>query len=127
MSIESISTDKAPLAAGPYSQAIKVNDMIFTAGLIPVDPKTGKIPEEIEDQTKQVMENVMAVLAACGAKNKNIVKTTIYLTDMKTFSTVNGIYSIYLEQPYPVRSCIEAKSLPKGVKIMVDAIAYIGK
>lgn len=127
MPIESISTDKAPLAAGPYSQAIKVNDMIFTAGLIPVDPKTGKIPDEIEDQTKQVMENVMAVLAACGAKNKNIVKTTIYLTDMKTFSTVNGIYSIYLEQPYPVRSCIEAKSLPKGVKIMVDAVAYIGK
>jgi 2-iminobutanoate/2-iminopropanoate deaminase len=127
MPIESISTDKAPLAAGPYSQAMKVNDMIFTAGLIPVDPKTGKIPEEIEDQTKQVMENVMAVLSACGAKNKNIIKTTIYLTDMKTFSTVNGIYSIYLEQPYPVRSCIEAKSLPKGVKIMVDAIAYIGK
>jgi len=127
MPIESISTDKAPLAAGPYSQAIRINDMIFTAGLIPVNPKTGKIPESIDDQTKQVMENVIAVLEAAGAKSKNIVKTTIYLTDMKTFSTVNGLYSLYLEQPYPVRSCIEAKSLPKGVNIMVDAIAYIGK
>ncbi len=127
MPIESISTDKAPLAAGPYSQAIKVDNVIFTAGMIPVDPNTGKIPETIEDQTKQVMENMMRVLEAAGAKSADIVKTTIYLTDMQTFSTVNCTYSTYLEKPYPARSCIESSNLPKGVKIMIDAIAYVEK
>lgn len=123
--IRQIVTDRAPLAAGPYSQAIVAGDVVYTAGMIPVDPETGRILEAIEDQAKQVLDNVCAVLEAAGTDGRHIVRTTIYLTDMGTFSAVNGVYAMYFSPPYPARSCIEVSNLPKCVRIMIDATAVI--
>lgn len=126
MANEAVSTENAPAALGPYSQAIKAGGFVFTAGMVPIDPKTGKMPDSIEDQTKQVIENVTAVLKASGAEPKDIVRTTVYLTDMGTFDVVNGIYSMIVDKPYPSRVCIQVSKIPKGAKIMVDAVAYCG-
>lgn len=123
MPLENIVTDKAPAAAGPYSQGIKANGFIFTSGQIPVDSNTGAIPATMEEQTRKVMGNLVAVLAAAGAQPKDVLKVTIYLTDMKMFGTMNLIYAEYFDKPYPSRSCVGVTSLPKGVQIMVDAVA----
>ena len=126
MANEAVSTENAPAALGPYSQAIKAGGFVFPAGMVPIDPKTGKMPDSIEDQTKQVIENVTAVLKASGAEPKDIVRTTVYLTDIGTFDVVNGIYSMIVDKPYPSRVCIQVSKISKGAKIMVDAVAYCG-
>ena len=118
-----ISTDKAPGAIGPYSQGIDLGDIIFFSGQIPLNPQTGEMPEGIEAQTKQALDNVKGLLESQNLDFSHVVKTTVSLDDMKDFNTVNSIYAQYFVEPYPARSAIEVGSLPKGALIEVEIIA----
>jgi len=121
-----VSTDKAPKAIGPYSQAIKVGDMVYTSGQIAIDPKTNQFLDKgIEEQTRQVLDNLKAVLLASGSSLDDVVKTTIYLTSIDDFSKVNEIYATYFSSNKPARSTVCVAKLPKGAKIEIDAIAEI--
>lgn len=118
-----ISTDKAPAAIGPYSQAIEVNGMVFTSGQIPVNPATGEIAATVEEQAEQALKNVAAVLAAAGTGMENVIKTTVFIKEMNDFAKINEIYAKYFTGAYPARSCVEVARLPKDVLIEVEAIA----
>lgn len=123
--INKIYTEKAPKAIGPYSQAIMVNNVIFTSGQIPVDPVTNEVSgNDIASQAEQVMKNLSAVLAAGGATFDNVVKTTCFIADMEDFAEFNKVYAKYITSA-PARSCVAVKGLPKGVLVEVEAIAYI--
>ena len=123
--INKIHTDKAPAAIGPYSQAVMVNNVIYTSGQIAIDPATGKVDAEgITAQTEQVMKNLSEVLNAAGASFDNVVKTTCFLADMADFAEFNRVYSLYITSS-PARSCVAVKELPKGVLVEVEAIAYL--
>lgn len=124
---ERILTDKAPGAIGPYSQGMKVGDLIFFSGQIPLDPKTGEMPAGIEAQTKQSLENVKGLLESQGLSFADVVKTTVYLDSMDDFGTMNDIYATYFVEPYPARSAVEVAKLPKGALVEVAVIAYTGK
>ncbi len=118
-----IHTDRAPAAVGPYSQAIKINGMVFTSGQIALDPATGDIVgTDIKTQTHQVMKNLMEVLKAAGTEQKNTVKTTCFLSNMDDFAAFNEIYAQYFTEA-PARSCVAVKALPKNVLCEVEAIA----
>ena len=123
-----IKTSNAPDPVGPYNQAIKAGNFIYCSGQIAIDPVSNKITclGNIEKETTQVLKNLFAVLNAGGAKAEDVIKTTIYLTDLKNFKTVNDIYSdfINVENP-PARACVEVSSLPKGVLIEIDCIAFL--
>lgn len=120
-----ISTEKAPAAIGPYSQAIQLNEILFISGQIPINPSTGNVEEEtIEGQSRQVMENLGAILEEAGTSFGNVVKTTCFLADMKDFAAFNGVYEKYFINR-PARSCVAAKELPKGVLCEVEVIAGI--
>lgn len=121
--MKQISTTAAPAAIGPYSQAIEVNGMIYASGQIPVNPETGEIPEGIEAQAEQSLTNVKNLLEAAGTSISNVVKTTVFMADMADFATVNGIYAKYFSEPYPARSAVAVKTLPKNVLIEVEVIA----
>jgi 2-iminobutanoate/2-iminopropanoate deaminase len=123
--MKEIKTNKAPEAIGPYSQAVITNNMVFTSGQIPVNPLTGEILTGIENQAKQVFENLKNLLEASGAGIENVVKTTVFIKDMQDFPKVNAIYETYFTKPYPARSCVEVSRLPKDVLIEVEAIAKI--
>ncbi len=123
--MKEIKTNKAPQAIGPYSQAVVVNNMVFTSGQIPVNPQTGEIPEEIEAQAKQVFENLKNLLKDAGSGIDKAIKTTVFIKNMDDFATVNKIYGEYFTEPYPARSCVEVSRLPKGVLIEVEVIAEI--
>ena len=124
MKKEVISTSKAPAAVGPYSQAIKVDNFIFTSGQIPFDPETNElVGEDIESQTRQVFKNVTAVLEAAGATLDDVVKTTMFIQNMDDFNTVNEIYGEFFTENPPARSAVEAARLPKDVLIEVEVIA----
>ena len=117
MSIKVISTDRAPKAIGPYSQAIQVGNMVYTSGQIPLKPESGElVTESIEAQTRQVLDNLKAVLEGAGIKLENVVKTTVFIKDMGDFAVINRIYGEYFSVPYPARSCVEVAKLPKGCK-----------
>lgn len=119
-----IVTDKAPAALGPYSQAIMVGDMLFASGQVPINPATGElVGDTIELQAKQVFENLREVLAEGGMGFGNVVKTTVFLTDLANFATVNEIYAEYFTEPYPARSCVQIAALPKGSLLEVELIA----
>lgn len=118
-----ISTDKAPAAIGPYSQAIEVNNMIYTSGVIPVNPATGEIPEGIEAQATQAISNLAALLEESGTSTDNVVKTTVFIKEMDDFAKVNAVYAQYFTNSYPARSCVEVARLPKDVLIEIEAIA----
>ena len=118
-------TDKAPGAIGPYSQGINVGDMFFFSGQIPVNPLTGDMPEGIEAQAKQSLDNVKALLESQGMDFSNVIKTTVFLADMNDFATMNGIYATYFVEPYPARSAVEVANLPKGGKVEIEAIATL--
>ena len=119
-----ISTDKAPAAIGPYSQAIEVNGTIFTSGVIPIVPATGEIVEGgIEEQADQAIGNLVALLEAAGTNAKNVIKTTVFIKNMDDFGKVNAIYSKYFVDECPARSCVEVARLPKDVLIEIEAIA----
>ena len=119
-----IKTDKAPAAIGPYSQAVEVNGMVYTSGVIPVDPATGEIAgSTAADQAEQVFSNLKNLIEASGTTMENIVKTVVFLKDMEDFAAVNGVYAKYFPQPYPARSCVGVARLPKDVMLEVEAIA----
>jgi len=120
-----VSTDQAPAAIGPYSQAVKINGMIFVSGQIAIDPATGSIADgDVQAQTRQVLNNVKAVLEAAGSSLDKVAKTTVYITDMDNFSKVNEIYAeFFIAQP-PARACVEVSRLPKDVSVEIEAIAF---
>lgn len=120
-----VRTDDAPAPVGPYSQAIRLNDLVFASGQIPLDPRTGKIVQgEIEDETRQVLSNLKAVLEASGASLASVVKATVYLTDMSLFPRVNAIYAeAFDSDPAPARATVEVSALPLGAHVEIDAIA----
>lgn len=118
-----ISTDKAPAAIGPYSQAIEVNGMVYTSGVIPVNPATGEIPEGVEAQAEQAIGNLAQLLQAAGTSTENVVKTTVFIKEMNDFGKINEIYAKYFTGTYPARSCVEVARLPKDVLIEIEAVA----
>ena len=117
-----ISTDKAPGAIGPYSQAIEVNGMVFTSGVIPVNPATGVIPEGVEAQATQAFTNLTNLVEASGAAMSQVVKTTVFIKEMNDFGKINEISAKFFKEPYPSRSCVEVARLPKDVLLEVEAI-----
>ena len=119
-----ISTEKAPAAIGPYSQAIEIGGMLFASGQIPVDPATGEVPEGITAQAEQSCKNVGAILAEAGLGYENVVKTTCFLSDMADFAEFNKVYEKYFVSK-PARSCVAVKALPKNVLCEVEVIAEI--
>lgn len=123
--MKKIHTDKAPAAVGPYSQAIQVNNMVFTSGQIALDPTTGNIVgDDIVSQAHQVMKNLYQVLDAAGTNQKNVVKTTCFLKDMNDFAAFNEVYAEYFTEK-PARSCVAVKTLPKDVLCEVEVIALL--
>ena len=118
-----ISTDKAPAAIGPYSQAIEVNGMVYTSGIIPVDPATGNIPEGSVAQAEQAFTNLKNLLEAAGTDISQVVKTTVFIKEMNDFGAINEVYAKYFTEPYPSRSCVEVARLPKDVMLEIEAIA----
>ncbi len=121
-----IATDKAPAALGPYSQAIQAGGLLFASGQVPIVPATGELAgADIETQAKQVFDNLREVLAAAGTDFGKVVKTTVFLTDLANFATVNEIYAGYFTAPYPARSCVQIAALPKGALLEVELIAEI--
>ncbi|MBQ7586853.1 MAG: RidA family protein [Lachnospiraceae bacterium] len=119
-----ISTDKAPAAIGPYSQAVKAGDIIYTSGMIPVVPQTGEIVEGVEAQARQVLTNVRSLLEASGSSMDKVIKTTVFIKDMNDFAKINAIYAEFFEEgSYPARSCVEVARLPKDVLMEMEAIA----
>ncbi|MCR5030228.1 MAG: RidA family protein [Selenomonadaceae bacterium] len=119
-----ISTTNAPKAIGPYSQAIEAGGFIFVSGQIPLIPATGEIVEgSVEVQTARVLENLKAILDAAGSSLENVVKTTVYITNMDDFAKVNGIYGQYFQENPPARVCVEVSKLPKGALVEIDVIA----
>ena len=120
-----VSTESAPKAIGPYSQAIKAGGMLFCSGQIPLDPATGQMvgASDVKAQAKRVMENLKAVLAAGGASFASVVKTTIYLADLADFAAVNEIYGAYFEKDPPARATVQVAALPRGALVEIDAIA----
>lgn len=120
-----IKTNKAPLAIGPYSQAIITNNMVFTSGQIPVNPVNGEIPAGIEAQANQVFSNLKNLLEASGTGIDKVVKTTVFIKNMEDFPALNKIYESYFTAPYPARSCVEVSKLPKDVLLEIEAIAEI--
>ena len=124
--LKKISTEKAPAAIGPYSQAIVCGNMVFTSGQIGIDPACGEITgKDVREQTEQVMQNLCAVLAEAGTSMENVIKTTCFLADIADFAAFNEIYGKYLTEK-PARSCVAAKALPKGALVEVEVIAKIG-
>jgi 2-iminobutanoate/2-iminopropanoate deaminase len=119
-----IATTDAPAAIGPYSQAVRAGGLVFLSGQIPLDPATGKLVEgDIAEQTRRVMENLRAVLAAAGCGFADVVRTTIYLVDLAHFTAVNEAYGAYFEAPYPSRATVQVAALPRGAQVEIDAIA----
>lgn len=122
-----LKTDKAPAAIGPYSQGLKLGNLVITSGQIPVDPVTGTFSDNIEVQARQSLMNVKAVVEAAGYEVRDIVKTTVFVKDMNDFGKVNAIYQKFFEEfnaPFPARSCVEVARLPKDVGVEIEAIAY---
>ena len=119
-----ISTDKAPAAIGPYSQAIEENGIVYTSGVIPINPATGElVTGAAEVQAEQALSNLSALLEAAGTSMSNVVKTVVFIKNMDDFGKINEVYAKYFEAPYPARSCVEVARLPKDVAIEIEAIA----
>ena len=122
MKREIIATEKAPGAVGPYVQAQKLGDRLITSGQLPLDPATGAFPEGVEAQTRQSLENVKAIVEAAGFQMTDVVKTTVFISDMDDFGKVNAVYAEYFSEPYPARSCVEVARLPKDALVEIEAI-----
>ena len=123
---EIIATDKAPAAIGPYSQAVKVGNLLFTSGMIPIDPATNTLVEGgIEVQAERALQNVKALLEASGSSMDKVVKTVVFIKNMDDFAKVNEIYAKYFTDNYPARSCVEVARLPKDVLIEIEAVAEV--
>ena len=119
-----ISTPKAPAAIGPYSQAIRVGNLIYTSGQIPINPATGQFVEGgIKEQTRQSLTNVKAILEEAGTSMANVVKTTVFMADMADFADMNAVYAEFFAEPFPARSAVAVKTLPKGALVEIEVIA----
>ena len=119
-----ISTKKAPAAIGPYSQAIQVGNLIYTSGQIPIDPATGAFVEGgIKEQTRQSLTNVKAILEEAGLSMSNVVKTTVFMADMGNFAEMNAVYAEFFTEPYPARSAVAVKTLPKDALVEIEVVA----
>ena len=127
---KTIATENAPAAIGPYVQGVDLGSMIITSGQIPVDPKTGSVPEDVSAQARQSLNNVKAIVEAAGLTVGDIVKTTVFVKDLNDFATVNATYEAFFTEhnaTFPARSCVEVARLPKDVKIEIEAIAVRGR
>ena len=119
-----ISTTKAPVAIGPYSQAIQVENFVYASGQIPIDPATGVLVEGgIKEQTRQSLLNVQAILKEVGLTMGNVVKTTVFIADMNDFADMNAVYAEFFSEPYPARSAVAVKTLPKGALVEIEVVA----
>ena len=122
--MNAISTKKAPAAIGPYSQAIRVGNIVYTSGQIPLDPATGAFVEGgIKEQTRQALTNIKAILEEAGTSMNNVVKTTVLMADIGEFAAMNEVYAEFFSQPYPARAAYQVAALPKAAKIEIEAIA----
>ena len=122
--MKAISTNNAPAAIGPYSQAIEVNGFVYASGQLPIDPATGVFPEGgIKEQTAQSIKNAQMILEAAGTDLKHVVKTTVYLANMSDFAAMNEVYSQFFSEPFPARSAVAVKTLPKGALVEIECIA----
>lgn len=131
MFLQRIESNKAPKAIGPYSPGVKLGDFVYLSGQIPVNPVSGEMPETIEEQTAQVMQNIEGLLSELGLELRHIVKTTVFVTDLGEFNQMNAVYASYFDEryPYPARSCVQVAALPKGAKVeieclVLDTLAY---
>jgi 2-iminobutanoate/2-iminopropanoate deaminase len=121
-----ISTSKAPAAIGPYSQAIQVGSLVYTSGQIPIDPATGMFVEGgIKEQTRQSLLNVKEILEEAGLTMKDVVKTTVFMADMNDFADMNAVYAEFFSEPYPARSAVAVKTLPKGALVEIEVVAGV--
>ena len=121
-----ISTAKAPAAIGPYSQAIQVGNLVYTSGQLPIDPATGNFPEGgIKEQTRQTLKNIQAILQGGGLSMASVVKTTVFMADMADFADMNTVYAEFFSEPYPARSAVAVKTLPKGALVEIEVVAEI--
>jgi len=128
MSKEIVSTDKAPGAIGPYSQAIKAGGMVFCSGQIPIDPNTGNfVSDMVAEQTEQVLKNLSEVLRAAGSGLDQVVKTTVFLADMNDFAEMNEVYSRFFSENKPARATVQAARLPRDARVEIECIALAGK
>ena len=119
-----IQTNLAPAAIGPYSQAIRIGDFLYTSGQIALDPESGMfLSGEIEEETEQTLKNISAILQADGLNLENVIKTTVYLSDLSDFARMNQVYEKFFSKNKPARACVQVAALPKGAKIEIDAIA----
>jgi 2-iminobutanoate/2-iminopropanoate deaminase len=123
--LDAVVTGAAPAAIGPYSQAVRVGDLLFVSGQIPLDPTTGELAAGIEEQTRRVLTNLGAILTAAGADYADVVKTTVYLVDLTDFAAVNAIYASYFQATPPARATVQVAALPKGALVEIDAIAHV--
>lgn len=122
--MKAINTKNAPAAIGPYSQAIEVNGFVYTSGQLPIDPTTGEFAgSDVKSQAEQSLKNVKAILEEAGLTMKNVVKTTVFLADMADFAAMNEVYSTYFSEPYPARSAVAVKTLPKGALVEIECVA----
>ncbi|MGB8952798.1 MAG: RidA family protein [Candidatus Aminicenantales bacterium] len=123
-----IKTEKAPKAIGPYSQGIAANNFVFASGQISLDPQTGELVSGgIEDQTRQVLKNISAVLQAAGSSLDHVVKATVFLQDMNDFASMNTVYAEFFKPPFPARAAVQVARLPKDVKVEIEVIAVLGQ
>ena len=123
---EIISTENAPGAIGPYSQAVKTNGMVFCSGQIPIDVATGEfVSTDVAEQTEQVLKNLSAVLEAAGTSLNNVVKTTVFLADMNDFAAMNDVYAKYFSENKPARATVQAAGLPRGARVEIECIAVV--
>lgn len=118
-----IKTNKAPAALGPYSQALINGNMVFISGQIPVNPADGSIPDTIEAQTEQSISNIKNILAECELDISNVIKTSVFLSDLNDFAAMNEVYGNHFKSPFPARSCVQVAAIPKGCKVEIECIA----
>lgn len=124
--MDEISTDRAPDAIGPYSQAIEDEGRVYVSGQGPVDPDTGEVvSDDVSEQTAQVLENVSAILDAADTSLENVLKANVYVTDMADYESVNDVYGDYMTEPYPARAAVEVSRLPIDIKVEIEAVARI--
>ena len=122
--MKAIATNNAPAAIGPYSQAIEVNGFVYASGQIPIDPATGAfVPGGIREQTRQSLKNASAILQQAGTDMSHVVKTTVYLADIADFAAMNEVYATFFQEPYPARSAVAVKDLPKGALVEIEVLA----
>lgn len=125
---QALHSSKAPAAIGPYAQAVRVGPWVFCSGQLGLDPQTGQLVEGgIQAQTRQALRNLQAVLEAAGASLDHVVKVTVYLQDMAEFAQMNQVYGEFFREPYPARAAVEVAALPKGARVEIEAIAYLGE